>query len=384
MMKCKFKNAFMIGLLVFLMGTVASGEELHTEEMDMDNLNSYQYAITPEDENWFDFTVKERVKLCRIPENVLKHMTNEQLAQAVVNYPFLCDVVLYDTLETGVKEIEKICDAYVELVSREGGKEALLEMIQARGIMATLAAVPNSERAKNNYLVALVTYQEQFKDEITERDTEIMAQVSSLANKWDVPFNTSRLNINTPNGYPIINHPGYCSSTASHQAEHTADDETIIATYGVELVSPGTCNYNCHSYAWYNQDKDSNGYVTNTTIIENPAPYMLDGSYVKYPHSIHNASSLSIWPGVKIFYGTLTNTSNINLAGVSQNSHSAIIDDEPSNVPLKNRMAVSKWGNSGLFRHTVMNVPNGYDAIPETNDLQPYDIDNISAWYYPQ
>ncbi|NCE63148.1 hypothetical protein D1159_00785 [Pseudoflavonifractor sp. 524-17] len=41
-------------------------------------------------------------------------------------------------------------------------------------------------------------------------------------------------------------------------------------------LSRATPSYNCHSYAWYSQS------ISNNYWINDPKPYMNDGSYSKY------------------------------------------------------------------------------------------------------
>ncbi len=66
-------------------------------------------------------------KLCRIPEETLKEMSNEELAQAVVDYPYLVDVFALEGSDTLSDSFADISDAYNELLSRENGLQALSE-----------------------------------------------------------------------------------------------------------------------------------------------------------------------------------------------------------------------------------------------------------------
>ena len=53
-------------------------------------------------------------------------MTEEQLVQAVLDFPFWIELFVYSHVKTGVKSMEKNCDAYAELLRRGTAKEALL------------------------------------------------------------------------------------------------------------------------------------------------------------------------------------------------------------------------------------------------------------------
>lgn len=68
----------------------------------------------------------------RIPQNKLKAMTVEQLAQAVIDYPFLSSTVTtYPYLDGYSKGLASVCDAYKEILTREFAKEALIEKLKS-------------------------------------------------------------------------------------------------------------------------------------------------------------------------------------------------------------------------------------------------------------
>lgn len=66
-------------------------------------------------------------ELCRIPEETLKKMSDEELAQAVVDYPYLVDVFALEGSNTISDYFAGISDAYSELLSRENGMQVLSE-----------------------------------------------------------------------------------------------------------------------------------------------------------------------------------------------------------------------------------------------------------------
>ena len=150
----------MVLLMVLSTGFVVNGEEL--EEQEMENLTStFEYSITPEDAMWDEFgTVEDKIEACRIPQNVLNSMTDEQLVQAVLDFPFLCDVFLYSSTEEGVQNLEEICDAYAELLRRDNAKEILMNSVNNRASLQTIN-LSAEEEVKNEALAALIVYQEE-------------------------------------------------------------------------------------------------------------------------------------------------------------------------------------------------------------------------------
>lgn len=88
------------------------------------SVDDYQYPADG------DMNVMERLDACRIPDDTLQKMTDEQLAQAVADYPLLHNVFAYDSLDEGVRNLVEDCDAYRELLSRKKAKEVLLKKAQ--------------------------------------------------------------------------------------------------------------------------------------------------------------------------------------------------------------------------------------------------------------
>lgn len=88
------------------------------------------YLIKPGTEEWVKLgTVQNKREACRIPEETLKKMSNDELIEAVLDYPFLVDLFLSgkpgEPSRTAVKSVYEGCDALRELLSRRDGEEDL-------------------------------------------------------------------------------------------------------------------------------------------------------------------------------------------------------------------------------------------------------------------
>lgn len=88
------------------------------------------YLIKPGTEEWVKLgTVQNKREACRIPEETLKRMTNDELIEAIMEYPFLVDIYLFgpegEPLRTAAQSVYEGCDALRELLSRRDGAEAL-------------------------------------------------------------------------------------------------------------------------------------------------------------------------------------------------------------------------------------------------------------------
>jgi len=87
-----------------------------------------------------------------------------------------------------------------------------------------------------------------------------------------------------------------------------------------------TYKYNCHSFAWYS-DSPSNIWWMN-----DPSPYMTDGSYTQYPNPAISRKIYYPMPG---------------------NEHSGVITAVSGSIIT----VTSKWGAYGLYMHSHIYCP---------------------------
>lgn len=327
------KKCLILGLCLCLCGNVLRVQG------EADNFNKEDiYSITPEDEEWSQLTIQQKYDVCRIPNRILDVMSNEELIQSILDYPFLNDVFLYSSFEEGVEAIEQVCDAYVELLSRNEGKESIVRSLNQRNNVLS-REYDILEQIKSDALSILVAYQDDF--ELTNDEIKVVDAVSELINYEYIDNVISTINNSkayTPKGNWVGDIATYCEH---NEQWHINEAQQTAQCYDVTYVSTGSCHYNCHSYAWYSQSP------SNHLWIPNPSLYMTDGSYNRVYSPIG---------GDRIFYGTN-----------SLPSHSGIITMTENGAI----MVASKWGLSGVFIHTIYNVPNNYDTA------------NISYWRLP-
>jgi len=120
---------FSLFVFVFSSASISYGDNGISEELTRDK--RYIYPITYDSPEWQEFDgVNEKLQACRIPEELLKERSVEQLVDAVIDFPLLVNVVLYNSPEEGLEALSQQSDAYRELLSREGGKEAFMEKVK--------------------------------------------------------------------------------------------------------------------------------------------------------------------------------------------------------------------------------------------------------------
>lgn len=171
----KKKLFFMIAVTVIaipalLFSLLGVGSAASKKGYAMTEAYVYPSTDTPE---WEKASVKEKIAMCRIPQETLEKMTEEQLVQAVFDFPFLCNVFLYSTMESGVQNIVRNSDAYAELLKREGAKDALLQKIYS-------AQAEVKDAWRNDALAVLTLYQEDIVADMSAEEIESVAAVSSM------------------------------------------------------------------------------------------------------------------------------------------------------------------------------------------------------------
>ena len=282
----------------------------------------YKYAITVESDDWFDYSVLEKNKMLEIDNQTTSEMSDEELVRAIADYPYLIDIYVCDTMDEGLKQFGETCNAFCVLMKRQSGAEAFIKY--SKIIINEMKEKPRSDGRTEFVSIALSDISKQLEKSIET----VMTCYTSLS----APT--------TPNGSSV----SYITPSENHTtAYHATLDNEVVSTYGVTLVRNGSCKYNCHSYAWHST---SSG---NIYWINNPSVYMTDGSYKrKYSGSVSSSIySLGLSVNDRIYYAS--------------NTHSAYFIDNPLNgAPLATLKAKSKWGQLGVFEHTVTNVPSSY------------------------
>lgn len=159
----------------------AASTEVITEDIMVD----FEYPITPDDEAWKELeSIEEKIKVCRIPDEILKKMTDEQLIQAILDFPFLYDVFLAPTEEAGVESLKEICDAYAELLTRPSAKEDLLHKVnQQVDVYSNNISAMNE--LESDALKNLILYQDDYVDGLSVQGMNELIQFSTQMTRDD-------------------------------------------------------------------------------------------------------------------------------------------------------------------------------------------------------
>ena len=297
---------------------------------------------------------EEKIKACRISEEVLAFMTDQQLLWAIDDYPFQCNILVFDSYREGYENLFEICDALRELESREN---AFWKYLNHYKCLNVPASINETEAYKD---VANLIYAEIILAHMEDSTTFSVDEEESILNviwekrkeKASVPeifgedictvyeneSGIEDVSVRTSYGGPYtitslkgksIN--GYKLSSADYTA---AECNSIAADFkssytNIVILGPATRKYNCHSYACYKRTTSNTywvdtaptgcGFTRRNTAINGGAIYYSSGS----PHS-----------------GVVHGTSGGDAVLVK-----------------------SKWGKGPLIQHGVLNSPYGSSVL---------------------
>lgn len=319
-------------LLLLVIPLAASAMDVEQAE-ELTPIESYTYPITSDSPDWFNYTVLEKVEMLRIPEETLARMTDEALIQAIVDYPYFGDLGLYGPVENAVQTCRKYFSALDELMSRSTVQDSL----RTYGMQVLESSAVTANAVHDDWRSALVVVEMQKLINYLCDDFSVEVQYDEEHEVY-----TTRAVVQTPNGsyVSVLRPEENCPSTY-----HPNKDAYAVSTYDVTLISGGTCKYNCHSYAWHSRS------TSNPYWINDPAVYMSDGSYTRTYNG--NPAQTYLGSGIQtgdiIYYGS--------------GSHSAVVSSSnttASSDPIAYTVCISKWGNAGVFRHALTEVPAEY------------------------
>lgn len=88
----------------------------------------YEYPIQPGTEEWIALgSFVNRVQACRIPDEVLDRMSTQALVETFLHFPFLSNMMIYNSMSIGFQNVRCQSDALGELLMREDGAQALCD-----------------------------------------------------------------------------------------------------------------------------------------------------------------------------------------------------------------------------------------------------------------
>lgn len=246
--------------------------------------------------------------------NDVDSLTTKELLEEVMNYPYLLDLLLYNDFNYGLRIVSEKYNGLRELLERE-------DLYEQLSFFSNYHNLSFSQEI-------LITYLQGVHREIFYVPVTIYTKLHNPVNAEQCISDYSSTTINIMNSF--------------------YDDIYLNAT----LISSASRMYNCHSYAWYNQDT-----TTNNIWLPYPSSFKTD---CYFPQTTWQAGDILVY---------VENGDDI---------HSAII--ESTDGTLSGTIVISKWGDYGLYRHAANHCPYNtsnvvaYRLCSHSFSVEPYNM----------
>ncbi len=297
------------------------GKELAVEPYD--NSLRFTYPVRPGSPRWAALPNRAaRLAACEIAPELLQRMNTENLLDAVLEHPYLCDFFAFDHAQKGLACLTEDIAAVRALLNRADAESVIQNRLEEMGRDAgSNSLLPEILRAFLGEGRAAV-------------ENAVLAYVRDPAgSKIEMIVRGEQLS----------------------QAQKTDIENDIRAHYpNVSILAPATTNYNCHSYAWYHAREEGNPFWLN-----DPDTYWKDGSY----SPVKNPSEGDI-----VYYGT------------KGFEHSGVVAKK-SGSTLR---VQSKWGMECLLLHDMEDCPyyrnGGKDIIYYRCNYKKGHVHVFNSW----
>lgn len=290
------------------------------------------------------------IQRAQIPDYLLNQMTTEQLINAVLHYPYLIDMLCYDTYSAGFESVSKYFNDLSELLNRKDSAQKLAERLESTPVQRSHSV--DGEAVMNGMFLDVLLAQPEFMNQFSEQETEEVLEMvdKTIEERLTQPdiygeteaymfYQAANENIEAYITYAVVYTP---KNTPVNVLAKGASTPVASQQYWIEyvkngyptanIIGPADENFNCHSYAWYSQSRDNPYWMPD----EEANKYMNDGSYRKISGFQESA---------KIYYGSDT-----------LGRHSGICFVEG--------LVYSKWGSGPLVSHKWTNCPYYNVATP--------------------
>ena len=187
-------------------------------------------------------------------------------------------------------------------------------------------------------------------DNVVNPNASIM-NIQLLSTSLQPGDEESRETIFTPDGTSV---------TAYHLHDYDEEDRDNIQNWietvqhytelsGNKIKELPTWRYNCHAFAWYNDD----------VWIDYAEPFVLD-DYTSHPISPDDVRNGDI-----VTYWEVTYNDNNEIESLDLCLHSAVVEDIESDGTI---VCKSKWGSWGLYIHDINYVHRDYHNVEYNSD----------------
>jgi hypothetical protein len=348
-------------IMVFASITPAIAANNTSDFAQSSDSTPYQFPITPESPEWKSYSTKqEMLDVCQIPEQKLKCMTTEALLETVMAYPLIRTYYAFNNVEIACNVMSNDFNGFNALFARQDVTETLLKKYANTRILTAKEAQTAEPKAffevsTVEYLIACneikngpmsadnaKLFSSLLAQKNTERDKtgvytdnlkiystyERTVAIMAAGDTWTAVVGV----VKTPKGSTVPEVYQRSPELTSVEKNQINTDFALLFPNATRVADP-TVNYNCHSYAWYQQSSSNPYWIGRYNA---PSIYTTDGSYYRYYGTPRS--------GMKAWYN------NGEHSGVS-------IGARLDEYGVQIHYVRSKWGMCGLYEHPYSYSP---------------------------
>lgn len=286
------------------------------------SMQPYSYPSI-QNEQWNTWDLSQRKAYLQLPDNLVDNMSTEALVESVLNYPFMIDLLAFNSFREGFLKVKSELPALDKLIQRKDLSKVFTDRFISLNQSSNLSS--NEAIAQKMYASILLA-QPEINNKLSVHDSDLLHQsfIKTNNNLYDSAkqqLEKRVLTVSTPFGTPVyvIDTSNYTDFTESEKILINANAADL---YSVKVISNPTIKYNCHSYAWYSPS------TLNHYWMPEASTYIYDGSYTQRTGAIQ--------VGDKVYWVTGEHSGIVSYVGQSG---------------IGNIKVISKWGSMGLYEH---------------------------------
>jgi hypothetical protein len=94
-------------------------KEKKNDPKEKKNNHKHSYPVLPEDNKWSELSLAEQIDACNMPDDLIKDLSTDDLSELLLDYPFLLDILAFETREEGIEFLKRISNVFRECLSRD-------------------------------------------------------------------------------------------------------------------------------------------------------------------------------------------------------------------------------------------------------------------------
>lgn len=122
--------------LIFIISTSTQTHAISTDskvsvQEEWKTTSGYEYPLTPTDSEWASLSYSEQLDACNMPAGMLSSCSTEDLADLVLEYPFISDILAFNTADLAINHLVNTSNICKEFFSRDNSIDILISKYDA-------------------------------------------------------------------------------------------------------------------------------------------------------------------------------------------------------------------------------------------------------------